>query len=178
MMRWVLYPGGSRIPEAAGPDLRARSYLIMADVMVTDVGCDGVLIAHGDRAAGYALRVEAGRLVHDYVHAGLHSTVRADTSIPRGRWLQAAAQIEREGAGAAVRLLVDGRVVGRGRIPVLSKARMGLSGVDVGCDRGLTVGGYLPPARFCGRLRRIIIDAADDQEVDAGAVLELESALG
>jgi len=50
--------------------------------------------------------------------------------------------------------------------------------VDVGCDRGLTVGDYPAPARFTGRLDRIDVHAEDDQWLDPAAVWEIEGATG
>jgi hypothetical protein len=90
MTSWTLYPGPSRIPDAAAPDVRARSHSISAEVRLPGPTDGGVLVAHGDRSAGYAVRVADGRLVHDYVHgAGLTTTVSTSTvpwgNRPRGR---------------------------------------------------------------------------------------------
>jgi len=174
----VLYQGRSRLPDAASPDLRGRSHRIAADVLLRSALDEGVLIAHGDRNAGYAVRVEGGQLVHDYVHAGTHSVARSTIPVPVGRTVRLEARIRRIGEGGAVRLLVDGLDAGGGHIPALARARTGYTGVDVGCDRGLTVGGYPPPARFSGVLRHLEIEAADDQWLDEAAVLEIEGSTG
>ena len=63
-------------------------------------------------------------------------------------------------------------------MPVLARARTGYTGVDIGCDRGLTVGGYPAPARFTGRLSRVVIEAADDQLLDEVTVWEIADAAG
>jgi arylsulfatase len=73
---------------------------------------------------------------------------------------------------------VDGAAVGVGSIPALARVRTGYTGVDVGCDRGLTVGGYDAPARFTGRLSRIEIEAADDQVVDEARIWEIADSAG
>jgi arylsulfatase len=175
---WTLYPGGGRVPDAAAPDVRARSYVITAHVRLHSATDEGVLLAHGDRHAGYALRVAAGRLVHDYVHAGVRTSTRAAEPLPVDRPVDASVAVRREGAAAAVRLLVDGVEVGSGRIPALARARTGYVGLDVGCDRGLTVGDYTGPARFTGDLRRIEIVAEDDQWLDPVAIVALEASTG
>lgn len=176
--RWTLYPGRSRLPDAAAPDLRGRSFTIASDVVLPTAADGGVLVSHGDRNGGYALRVEDGRLVHDHVHAGHHSVTRSTCKLPTGRPVRVEVHVLRLGESGSVRLLVDGLVVGRGTIPALARARTGYTGVDVGCDRGLTVGGYAPPARFTGHLRCIEIEAADDQWLDEQAVMEIEGATG
>lgn len=176
--RWTLYPGGGRVPDAAAPDVRARSYSITAHLRLRDAGDGGVLLAHGDRHAGYALRVEGGSLVHDYVHAGVRTVTRATRTLPFGRPVAASVVVRRQGPAATVTLLIDGAEAGTGQIPALARARTGYVGLDVGCDRGLTVGDYAAPARFSGDLRRVDIEAADDQWLDPLAIVELEASTG
>lgn len=157
--------------------MRGRSYTIAA-VVQRLAGDDGVLIAHGDRHAGYALRIEQGHLVHDYVHAGVHSTTRSSLALPTGRDTTAEVRIRRTGASALVELWVDGAEVGRGAIPQLARARVGYTGVDLGCDRGLTVGGYPQPAQFSGLLRYVDVTVEDDQWLDEAAILDIEGSTG
>ena len=176
--RWTLYPGRSRLPDAASPDVRGRSYRIVAEVLLSGREDGGVLVAHGDRHAGYALRVEAGHLVHDYVHAGVASRHTSTGVAPLGRWILLELQVTRVGAAGKVRLLVDGRHAGAGLLPLLSRARIGYTGMDVGCDRGVTVGGYPAPARFNGRLRRVTVTAEHDQWLDPVRSWLIEGATG
>lgn len=176
--RWRLYPGRSRIPDASAPDLRGRSHTIAADVLLADPVEGGVLVAHGDHNAGYAVRVADGLLVHDYVHHGELSSTRSTCRVPLGRSVRVEVHVRRTGASGEVSLLVDGLAAGTGFIPVLARARVGYTGVDVGCDRGLTVGDYPAPSRFTGSLRCVEIEAADDQWLDLPAVWEIEGATG
>lgn len=175
--RWTLYPGPSRIPDAAAPDVRARSHSISAEVLLDD-GDAGVLISHGDRRCGYSVRVVDGRLAHHYVHPGGPSTTVSTSRLPVGRVVRVEVRVRQDGPGAIVTLHVDGATVGSGRIPALARARMGYTGVDVGCDRGLTVGGYAGPARFTGRLGRVVIEAADDQLLDRAAAWQIADSAG
>ena len=175
---WVLRPGRARLPDACSPDVRGRSYSVHVELRLPDGRSEGVLISHGDRHAGYALRVVDRRVVHHYVHAGIASTHTSTALLPVGDWCSAELQVRREGEGAVVRLLVDGRLAGGGRLPMLARARIGYTGVDVGCDRGVTVGGYAAPARFAGELRRVTVVAQGDQDLDAVAAMLLESATG
>ncbi|MCW2542553.1 MAG: arylsulfatase [Frankiales bacterium] len=169
----TLFPGPGRLSDAASPDLRGRSYRLYAEV---ESG-EGVLISHGDRTGGYALRIDDGHLVHDYVHAGVHSVVRSEVPVPSGP-ARVGVHVNRTGTSATVVLVINGAPVGGGEIPSLARARTGYTGVDIGCDRGVTVGGYPPPARFTGLLRRIEIEVDDDQCLDGAAVLEIEGATG
>lgn len=174
--RWTLYPGRSRLPDAASPDVRGRSHTIGADVVLTDGTDGGVLIAHGDSVAGYALRIDGGRLVHHYVHRRLTTTTTSSYDVPHGRSVQVRAVVARSGGGAEVTLMIDGAPAGVGTIPEMARARTGYTGVDIGCDRGLTVGGYRAPACFTGRLSRVDVECADDQSLDHATALEIEGA--
>lgn len=175
---WTLHPGSSRVPNAAAPDVRARSYAISTQLTLETAYDGGVLIAHGDRNAGYALRVANRMLIHHYVHRGRSTTTIATVPLPVGRPVLVAAQIRRTGAGGELTLLADGAVVATDRIPALARARTGWTGVDIGCDRGLTVGCYPAPGRFTGRLGPITVIAEDDQWLDEAAVWALEDAAG
>lgn len=174
--RWTLYPGRSRLPDAASPDVRGRSHTITAEVLLASPEDGGVLLAHGDRGAGYALRVTGRRLTHHYVHRGTATTTTSSYDVPCGRPVLLEARVARSGSRAAVTLLVDGHVVATGTIPEMARVRTGYTGVDVGCDRGQTVGGYPAPARFTGRLGSVVVEAADDQWLDLAAALHLDAA--
>ena len=175
---WTLYRGHARLPDAAAPDVRGRSYAITASVRLGDPSDAGVLLGHGDRHAGYVLRVADGRLVHEYVADGVRSAVTSLDRVPVDRPVAVEVRVRRTGVGARVTLVVDGVESGTGTIPLLARARIGYTGVDVGCDRGLTVGDYPAPARFTGRLDRIDVHAEDDQWLDPAAVWEIEGATG
>lgn len=176
--RWTLYPGRSRLADAAAPDLRGRSHRITAEVLLPSPEDGGVLISHGDHNAGYSVRVCGGALVHDYVHHGFRSSTRSTHPVPTGRRVRLEVQVRRTHESASVQLLVDGVEAGTGTIPTLARARVGYTGVDVGCDRGLTVGGYPAPSRFTGDLPCVQIEAADDQWLDSEAVYDIEGATG
>lgn len=175
--RWTLYPGPSRIPDAAAPDVRARSHSISAEVLL-GAGDGGVLVSHGDRMSGYSVRVADGHLVHHYVHGGGLSSTVSTSRAPVGRPVRLEVRIQRDGPGGTVTLVIDGAEVGTGSIPTLARARTGYTGVDVGCDRGLTVGGYDGPARFTGRLTRVDIEAAGDQILDEATMWEIADGAG
>lgn len=158
--------------------MRGCSYSVRAEVLLAAVSPSGVLLSHGDRHAGYALHVREGRLVHDYVHAGVRSTLRSRAAVPVGRWTVLELRVRRVGVCGAALLLVDGHRVAFGVIPLLARARTGYTGVDVGCDRGVPVGEYDAPARFPGTIRRVVVETADDRWVDELGAMLLEGATG
>jgi arylsulfatase len=176
--RWTLYPGPSRIPDAAAPDVRARSHSIAAEVLLPTGSDGGVLVSHGDRTSGYSVRIADGHLVHHYVHGGGLTSTVSTAGIPVGRSVRLEVRVQRDGPGGTVTLHVDGVEVGTGTIPTLAQARTGYTGVDVGSDRGLTVGEYDAPARFTGRLSRVEIEAADDQLLDEAAMWAIADSSG
>ena len=175
---WTLYRGPARLPDAAAPDVRGRSYAISTSVVLPGPADGGVLLAHGDRHAGYVVRVADRRLVHEYAQNGERSTVVSTRTLPEGRPVALEVRVRRTGSGARVTLLVDDVECGTGTVPRLARARVGYTGVDVGCDRGLTVGDYPAPARFTGLFDRIDVRAEDDQWLDLAAVWEIEGATG
>lgn len=175
---WTLYPGHARVPDAAAPDVRGRSYAIRTTVVLDRPEDGGVLLAHGDGYAGYALRVASGRLVHDYAQDGVRSSVTSQASVPVGRPVLLEARVRRTGDSAQVSLHVDGEQCGEGTIAVLANARIGYTGLDVGCDRGRTVGGYPAPARFTGRFDRIEVVAEDDQVLDLPTAWAIDASTG
>lgn len=176
--RWTLYPGPGRVPDAAAPDVRGRSHSISTEIVLVHAGDGGVLISHGDRLSGYSVRIADGHLIHHYVHGGGLSSTVSTSRIAVGTPVRVEVRVTRVGVGGLVSLLVDGAEVGSGTIPTLARARTGYTGVDVGSDRGRTVGGYDGPARFAGRLGRIEIDAADDQLLDEATRWEIADSAG
>ena len=57
---WTLWPGLERVPSDAAPLLRNTSHTITAHVTVPEGGCEGVVIADGDRWGGYVMFVQDG----------------------------------------------------------------------------------------------------------------------
>lgn len=176
---WRLYPGTRRVPAAAAPDLRARSYQITA-TLVTDgpARTEGVLISQGDGLAGQSLYVQGGRMIHVYRHVGRAWTTRSAPWHPPAGFAQVRLVVDRCGTGGAVTLEANGVVIGRGRIDRLARTRLGHTGIDVGCDRGQPVGVYAAPFAFGGTIRRIDVEVADDQELDVVTERRIEHALG
>jgi len=175
---WVLHAGTRRVPAAAAPDLRGRSFRIRAEVETPPGGASGVLFSQGDGCSGQALFVAERRLVHVYRYAGdartTSSSVLDAGAGPRVLELV----VDRDADGARVTLLVDNGPVGQGVIDRLARTRIAYTGVDVGRDRGQPVGPYDAPFAFTGTIRRLVVVAAADQLLDLEAERRIEAATG
>ncbi len=63
-------------------------------------------------------------------------------------------------------MLIDGEPAGEMTTRSIFIILISWSGLDIGLDRGTTVGDYEAPFRFTGRLDRVTVDLADDQDLD------------
>ncbi len=59
---YKFYPGTSDLPEHSAPNLRGRSFKILASVEITDADAHGVLFSHGARFGGHSLFIKDGKL--------------------------------------------------------------------------------------------------------------------
>ncbi|HEY1636693.1 MAG TPA: arylsulfatase [Acidimicrobiales bacterium] len=177
--RYVCRPGAAAVPETVAVNVRNRSHAITADVEIPSSGAAGVLVAQGSGLGGWSFFVANRRLayVHNFVSLEEHR-IRSDVELSPGRQelgFQFARTGEHEGTG---RLLVDGQVVGEGRIPRFTPTRFSLTGAGFTCgySDGLPVTReYQAPFRFTGRIIRAVVDvdgvAFTDPEGEAGAAI-------
>jgi len=172
---WELHPGTGRIPQAAAPDIRNRSYRITARVEVPAGGAQGVLIAQGDWCGGYALYVQDGRLVHDYNFVNRHYLVRSDVPVPSGPCelayvMKKTGEFKGEGT-----LYINGTACGSVVLPQTYRAQASFIGLEVGQAPKPSVGEFVAPFPFTGVLHSVVVDLEDDQVVDGAG--ELKAAL-
>ncbi len=164
---WELRPGAGRIPRAAAPDIRNRSYSITAHVDIPEGGAEGTLVAQGDWCGGYALYVRDGLLVHDYNFVNRHYLVRSDRPIPNGKCelrfeMRKTGPFQGEGT-----LLINGEPCGGVDMPQTYRAQASFIGLEVGTAPKPSVGEFEAPYAFTGTLHQVVYDLADDQTVDA-----------
>jgi arylsulfatase len=172
---WELKPGGGRIPQAASPDIRNRSYRITAHVDIPAGGAQGVLVAQGDWCGGYAFYLQDGHLVHDYNFVNRHYIVRSDRPVPSGRCeLTYAMRKTGEYTGEGT-LYINGQACGSVALPQTYRAQASFIGLEVGRAPRPSVGEFEAPFPFTGVLHRVVFDLADDQVTDAQG--ELRAAL-
>jgi len=172
---WELKPGSGRIPRAASPDLRNRSYTITAEFDVPAGGAEGVLVAQGDWCGGYAFYVRDGHLVHDYNFLNTHYMVRSDVAVPTGR-VEARFESRKTGEFAAEgTLFINGQACGTVQHPQTYRAQTSFIGLEVGRAPKPSVGEFEAPYAFTGTLHRVVFDLESDQSVDRAG--ELRAAL-
>ena len=123
---------------------------------------NGVLLAMGSALGGFSLYLRDGRL--RYVH-NLYSKERhvigSDEVIAPGAHTLAYVYTKTKGLSGAGQLLVDGRVVGSGDIPLFTP--MSFTGTGGGITCGYEVGpavgdDYVAPFRCNARVRRVVVE--------------------
>lgn len=168
---YEFWAGMGHVPTDAAPDLRSRSYTITAEVLE---GGDGVLLAHGDETSGYSFYVKDGHLVHDLSVGGHHQVVTSDRRVPEGpstlEFSLTRAPAHGGRATGVGTLRIDGVECARFETDRIFVVTISWSGLDIGRDRVSPVSDYEAPFEFTGRLRRVVVDLDDDQELDHDAV--------
>jgi arylsulfatase len=186
--RFVFHAGMGHLPTDVAPDVRARDYLIEADVRIERPDVQGVLIAHGDATSGYSLYVQDGHLVHDMNVGGVHHVLRSQRRVPLGRCrlgfrmhqgppvppppgVIGVAGIPSTRTGT---LLIDGEPAGTLQTTVGFNNFVSWSGLDFGRDRGSPVSHYEAPFEFTGRLEKVTVTMDPQQHLDGDGVGQAE----
>ena len=167
---YTFWPGMGHLPSDVAPDLRSRSYRIDVDLDVLSDRDSGVLIAHGDATGGYSLYMDNGHLVHDLNIGGTHQLLTSPEPVLPGRRelafvMQRQPQDDNSVIGRAS-LRVDDVEVAELSTNSIFTLMISWSGLDIGFDRGTTVGNYASPFTFSGKLHKVTVDLSDDQELD------------
>lgn len=78
--------------------------------------------------------------------------------------------MSREGLAGTGTLLIDGEAAGQMTSRGMFNVVISWSGLDIGLDRGTTVGDYPSPFIFTGGLSKVTVSLGDDQTLDHAAV--------
>jgi arylsulfatase A-like enzyme len=162
---FTYYPGAVFVPESSAADTKNTSYTITATIDVPQGGADGVLVAEGGAAGGYALYVQNGKPVFDYNFMA-HERYRIVSSEP----LAPGAAVVRVdfkydgggiGKGGTASLFINDKKVAEGRIEKTCPGRFGAETFDIGMDNGSPVSEtYQPPNIYAGTLKKVDIHIA------------------
>jgi arylsulfatase len=157
------FPPVSGVHKGSAPDLRKRSWTLTADLGESATPPRGVIAAFGGRFAGWSLYAEDNRLIFHYNYAGIErSAVTSDLEIGHAKQVGVSFKLDPAG-GAEVALSIDGREVGRSRVPRVMLT-ISHETFDIGCDLFTPVSeDYASPATFTGVLRRVVLDAEPSQ---------------
>ena len=153
------FPPVSGVHKGSAPDLRKRSWTLTAEFGESAAPPSGVIAAFGGRFAGWSLYAHDNRLIFHYNYAGIErSAVMSDLEIGHAKQVGVSFTLDPRG-GADIALSIDGREVGRSRVPHVMLT-ISHETFDVGCDLFTPVcEDYASPANFTGALRRVVLDA-------------------
>ena len=172
--RQLLFGGMGRLSEYSVLATKNKSYAVTAEVVVSEDGADGVIVAQGGVTGGWSIYAKDGNPKFCYNFLGLeHYFVTGEQVLPSGQH-----QVRMEfaydggglGKGGAVTLYVDGNQVGRGRVeqtePFVYSADETL---DIGVDDASSVSpDYTQKtSRFNGEVNWVEIaidEAAEDSD--------------
>jgi arylsulfatase A-like enzyme len=173
---YIYFPDTTEVPEAVAPNIRGRSYRIIADVEITTPEADGVLFAHGSRFGGHALFIKDHKLHYVYNFLGIppEQTLVDPEPLEPGRYL-VGMSFDKESVGehgealGAARLYVREEVVAEAPIRTqVAQFTLCGDGFCVGRDSSDAVSSlYSAPGTLTGaRVRHLEVTLGDDQYVD------------
>jgi arylsulfatase len=180
--RFVYYPGASVVPAFAAPPVYNRPHSIEADVDIPAGGAEGVLVAQGGDAGGYAFYMKDGQLCFVYNYVGLDRFELRAAGVPEGRH---SLRYEFEptgepdianGKGVPGRgqLYIDGELVANTEYPHTTPLFFELEGLSCGFDFGAPAAEvYAPPFPFTGTIRQVSIDLGGELIADDESALRL-----
>ncbi len=165
---FTYYAGMTRIPEAAAPDVKNKSFTITAEVVIPASGkAEGVLTAMGGRFGGWAFFMADGKPEFVYTFTNQPQfvyRVAASQALTPGKhsivfdFKYDGGGLGKGGAGV---ISVDGQKAAEGRIENTIRARFSFDEtLDIGEDTGTPVSeSYADkmPYKFTGILEKLII---------------------
>jgi arylsulfatase A-like enzyme len=177
---YIYYPGTQVVATNAGPRVLNRPHSVTAEVEIPANGAEGVLFAMGGNDGGFTFFMQGGKLRYTYNYVAQdHYKVESTAPIPSGHHFLSfefkptgkADVAKGKGTPGTVRLLVDGKEVGKGDLPVTIPISLGLgAGAAVGADPGSpTTPEYKPPYRFTGTIKRVQVDLSGESIEDKAA---------
>ena len=159
---FTYYPGLTRIPEGAAPDLKNRSYGISTTLTIPPGGADGVIATQGGRFSGWGLYLTGSKPVFHYNLCGVERfEVAATEALPPGQH-KISMTYKHDGGlgkGGTVTISANDRQIATGRIERTIPFRISVDEtLDFGEDTGTPVSeAYKVPFRFTGTLNEITI---------------------
>ncbi|MCY3647087.1 MAG: arylsulfatase [Chloroflexi bacterium] len=165
--------GMAHVPTVAAADVRNRSHRIRATIAREGSG-DGVIVAHGGYAGGYALYVRENRLVYEQNCGDDHTRIVSAEDLPTRASVEFSFTKTGDNRGVGV-LTVDGRETARGDLPRMLGGLFTIEGLDVGQDTATPVSDqYEAPFPFSGAIESVVIEVDDDQALDPAQLARAE----
>jgi arylsulfatase len=166
---FTYYGNIARIPEAAAPDVKNKSFRITADVVLPRGNEHGVILTQGGLSAGYVLMFKDGKPIFHYNLANVaHDTIAGKDSLAPGKhtvvfdFKYDGAGIGKGGAGT---MSVDGKQVAQGRIANTMPVRFSFDETfDIGEDTGTPVSeDYDMPFKFTGKIEKVVVTLGESK---------------
>lgn len=157
---YVFYPGMTRLDRLSAPDIYSFDSRFSAEVTLSGMRANGVILAAGDSGAGYELYMRDGFLVFTYVYTReTQWRLKSDRRMPRGKHVLGLDLAKTGESAARATLLLDGAPVGALELPKLWPIYTANSGVRCGENRHAPVSrAYEAPFVFDQRLSRVVVD--------------------
>jgi arylsulfatase len=172
---YVYYPGTAEVPEAAAPNIRGRSFRVLAEVDVDSPDAEGVVFAQGARFGGHAIYLKGGKAHYVYNFLGVPpEQTFSSGELDPGRHV-IGMDFTKDHVGdhgetiGTTRLYVDDQVVAEGTM----RTQVGFftlcgDGLCVGRDSSDAVSeAYTPPGELGGAtVVRVQVNVGADQYID------------
>jgi arylsulfatase A-like enzyme len=171
--RQLLFSGMGRLTENSVISIKNKSHAITAEIVVSEGGAQGVIIAQGGSIGGWSLYLKDGKPRYCYNLLGIQRFyVDSDTEVPPGTH-QVRMEFDYEGGelgkGGDVTLYLDGVKVGEDKVAATAAIIFSADDTcDVGVENGALVADDYPvPNAFTGEVNWVEIDvgkAAEDAD--------------
>ena len=185
--RYIYYSGTSPVPESVAVNVRGRSYKILANVVITDPNCSGVIFAHGSRFGGHSLFIKDKKLYYVYNFLGIPPEQKFVSSELAPGMYTLGMEFTKEKAGkyqeslGTTKLYVNDKVAAEGPMRAqVGKFTLCGDGLCIGYDSGDAVSNeYKTPGTFKGgTIFGVAVTVENDQylnlELEAAAMLHRE----
>ncbi len=146
---------GDSLAQGKAPFIKGRAISITAKVEGISAA-DGVIVAQGGTADGFALYVKDGKLVFATRRAGKLAVVTSRQALPASV-KEISARLAKQGA---ITLWAAGQQIGQGE-STGALPRMPIDGLQVGRDDGGAVGDYRSPSATKGKIISLALELGD-----------------
>jgi arylsulfatase len=156
-------PGVSGISESAVLNTHGVPFSVTAEVEVGDAGSEGVLAAIGGITSGWSLYVKDGKPTFYYNFFEVdHARIQSSEALPKGKStvrMELTPVEPGPGKPADVKLFINGKETGRGRVDKTVPFRYSVEPFDVGRDTVSPVtADYKVPFAFQGRIEQVTVE--------------------
>lgn len=181
---FVYLPNTVRLPEACSPNTKNVHHTLAAEIVISEGGAEGVLVACGGLAAGYTLFIKDNKLhwEHNWFTSDRYRVSSTESLSPGQYIVSAEVKVDEEGkpgTGGNVTLRMGERIIGEGRFERQVPYWFTFNETfDVGCDTVSPVSdAYASPFAFTGTIQRVLVDLSGATFDDFAAKTQIAMAI-